>query len=75
MSKASEYAARVKAAREAPPSFMAKGSDTGNLEWFGAVASTGDLSLRGCLAASEVPAFITWLQDTFGEPTKGGEAP
>ena len=74
MSKASEYAARVAAARFPPPTFrrnypadvLAKSEAEGKYVEAD-VARSGDLRVFGLtVPAAMVGDFVAWLTDTFG---------
>jgi hypothetical protein len=81
MSKASEYAARVEAAKREPDAFyVTRSTYSGGIDKSECRMVAASVTQQGHLwrgenpiHADEIPAFISWLQDTFGEPTKGGE--
>lgn len=68
MSRASEYAERVKAALERPV-FRSRG--TGESYFAAEATPKGHLSVDGrdaALSADDALAFAAWIQETFGEP-------
>ncbi len=71
MSKASDYAKKIREAESIPEPFYSPGGD-GFGAGRGDVSSKGHLVMSGNIHADMVPAFIAWLQETFldagGEP-------
>lgn len=65
MSKASEYAKRVAAAKDKPKEFYYRLNDYDLVRAY--VTENGDLYISGRIQPEILPRFLDWLEDTFGE--------
>jgi hypothetical protein len=71
MSKASEYAAKVQAAKEQPQFIAPTNSSLGGTETVAYVGDLGWLQLNaGALKGDNILALADWIYATFGETPK-----